>query len=273
MLTSIICLAVIGAIAALLLFAASKKFYVKEDPRVVEIESVLPGANCGGCGFSGCHAFAEAVAGADSMTGLRCVAMPAEDMVDVARIAGLAPGETSVRRVAVVRCSNNCDTRDQKNIYDGVRSCAVEAALYQGESDCIYGCLGCGDCVEQCRFDAISLDPEFGLPVVDFDKCTACDACAAACPRDIIEITDAPGGHPFTFVACNNKDKGALAMKACKVSCIGCGICKKTCEHAAVTIDSFLAHIDQNTCVGCGECAAKCPRHSIEIFPEESEAI
>lgn len=259
-------MAIIGAIAAVLLYAASKRFYVKEDPRVVEVESLLPGANCGGCGYSGCHAFAEACAKADTLSNLRCVAMPAEDMVDVARIVGLTPPEGGLKRVALLRCSNDCDTRDVKNVYDGVRRCSIESALYQGETECLYGCLGCGDCADQCRFDAMRLDPDSGLPVVDFDKCTACGACAAVCPRDIIEIYEIREGHPFTFVACNNKDRGPVAMKACKVSCIACGICRKTCEHDAVTIENFLAHIDQSACVGCGECAAKCPRHSIEIL-------
>lgn len=271
MLSSILLLSIIGATAAALLYVASRRFHIPEDPRVAEAEALLPGANCGGCGYSGCHAFAEACAKASSLADLHCVAMPAEEMVDVARVLGLDPGEISDKKTAIVKCSNDCDTRDRRNIYDGVRSCAAENALYQGESECLYGCLGCGDCVNQCRFGAISIPPEIWIPVVDFEKCVACGACVAACPRHIIEIVGYPEvAHPFTFVACNNKDRGPEAMKACKVSCIGCGICKKVCEHSAVTVTDFLATIDQDLCVGCGECAAKCPRHTIVISEEQT---
>lgn len=266
MLSSILLLSIIGATAAALLYVASRRFHIPEDPRVAEAEALLPGANCGGCGYSGCHAFAEACAKASSLADLHCVAMPAEEMVDVTRVLGLDPGEISDKKTAIVKCSNDCDTRDRHNIYDGVRSCAAENALYQGESECLYGCLGCGDCVNQCRFGAISIPPEIGIPVVDFEKCVACGACVAACPRHIIEIVGYPeGAHPFTYVACNNKDRGPEAMKVCKVSCIGCGICKKVCPQEAVALADFLATIDQNNCIGCGECAAKCPRHTILI--------
>ncbi len=154
---SIIVLGAIGLIAAVLLYLAAKKFYVYEDPKIGEIEEILPGANCGGCGLSGCHAFAVECANATTMEGLNCAGIDDAGMKKIADIVGLTPVETE-KRVAIIKCSASCENRDPQNHYDGVRSCAIEAALYQGESDCIYGCLGCGDCVKACPFGAMTIN-------------------------------------------------------------------------------------------------------------------
>lgn len=259
---SIIVLGIIGIIAAALLFVAAKKFYVFEDPRIGEIEGILPGANCGGCGFSGCHAFAAECAKASSMDGLNCTGVDAEGMKKIAQIVGLTP-VASQRHVAVVRCSASCDNREPRNHYDGVRSCAIENALYQGESDCIYGCLGCGDCVKACPFGALSIAPGEILPKVDFDKCTGCGKCVETCPRHLCELVPYRPDIPIVWVACANRDRGPVAMKECSVACIGCTKCRKVCPNEAPEITSFLAHIDQNKCTSCGECVKACPRHSI----------
>lgn len=261
-LTSLIVLGVIGLIAGILLYVAAKKFHVYEDPRIGDVEALLPGANCGGCGLTGCHAFAVKAITDNSLEGLNCTGVDDAGMARIADVAGLTatPGK---KRKAVVKCSLSCDNRDPRNVYDGIRSCAVEASLYQGESDCIYGCLGCGDCVRACPFDAMHIAPGDSLPAVDMDKCVGCGKCVKACPRSIVELHDYTPGQQMVWVACSNRDKGPVAMKECGVACIGCGLCKKKCTHDAITVTSFLAHIDSSKCVGCGDCIDPCPRHSI----------
>lgn len=259
---SIIVLGVIGFIAAILLFIAAKKFFVYEDPKIGEIEELLPGANCGGCGFSGCHAFAIECANAKSMEGLNCTSLDAEGMKKIAEITGLAPAEAQ-KKVAIVKCSASCENRDPRNHYDGVSSCAIEASLYQGESDCIYGCLGCGDCVKACPFGAMQMPPGEELPHVDFNKCTGCGKCVATCPRNLCAIVPVRPEKPIIWVACANRDRGPIAMKECGVACIGCSKCKKVCPTDAPAIESFLATIDQDKCSACGECIKACPRNSI----------
>ncbi|MBD5311402.1 MAG: RnfABCDGE type electron transport complex subunit B [Muribaculaceae bacterium] len=261
-LTSLIVLGVIGLVAGVLLYVAAKKFHVYEDPRIGEVEELLPGANCGGCGLTGCHAFAVQAATADTLEGLNCTGVDEAGMGRIAEIVGLKAAPARKRK-AVIKCSLSCDVRDPRNVYDGIRSCAVEASLYQGESDCVYGCLGCGDCVRACPFDAMSIKPGDSLPTVDLSKCVGCGKCVAACPRHLVELYDYDPARPMVWVACSNRDRGPIAMKECTVACIGCGICKKKCTHDAITITSFLAHIDSSKCVGCGECIEPCPRHSI----------
>lgn len=266
-LISIIVLGATGIIAAILLYIAAKKFHVYEDPRIAEIEQILPGANCGGCGFSGCHAFALECAGASSLAGLSCSGLSEEGMEKIASILGLH-AVAAQRKVAVVRCSATCSDREPLNHYDGVESCAIQSALYQGESDCIYGCLGCGDCVKACAFDAIHINPETGLPEVDEEKCTSCGACVKACPRNIIEIR--LKGKVIkekarrVYVSCVNKDKGPVANKVCKVSCIACGKCQKVCKFDAITIENNVAYIDPEKCKACGMCVRECPKNAIQ---------
>lgn len=246
-------------------FFAAKKFFVYEDPKIGEIENLLPGANCGGCGFSGCHAFAVECAGASTMNGLCCTGVDAEGMKKIAEIVGLTPVAT-VRKVSVVKCSPSCDTRDLRNRYDGVKSCAIENAFYQGESDCIYGCLGCGDCVSACPFDAMRIDSGGNIPVIDYNKCTGCGKCVESCPRNLCELIPYKEDVPMIWVACANRDRGPVAMKECGVACIGCTKCRKVCPNEAPEISSFLAHINQDKCTGCGECLTACPRKSIVSF-------
>ena len=259
---SLITLGVIGCISAVVLYLAAQKFKVEEDPRIDEVEAVLPGANCGGCGKPGCRNFAEACVKADSLDNLLCPVGGSPTMAKVGEILGLAAVE-SEPMIAVVRCNGTCEHRPKTSHYDGARSCQIMHNLYAGETGCMYGCLGCGDCVAVCKFDAIHMNPETGLPEVDEDKCTACGACVKACPKNIIELRKkGPKGRRI-FVSCVNKDKGGVARKACAVACIGCSKCEKECAFNAITISNNLAYIDYDKCRLCRKCVVVCPTNAI----------
>ncbi|WP_088656041.1 Fe-S cluster domain-containing protein [Geofilum rhodophaeum] len=261
-LITIVTLAGLGAIAAVILFLASKKFQVFEDPRIDVVEEALPAANCGGCGFPGCRAFAEALVKADDISSMNCPVGGAPTMSIVAGILGKEAGSAKPQ-VAVLRCNGSCEHRPRLNNYQGAVSCAVAAALYGGETGCSYGCLGCGDCVAACKFDAMYMDEETGLPVIIEENCVACGACVEACPKDIIELRNIGPKSRRIFVSCVNKDKGAVARKSCEVACIGCGKCEKVCAFDAITIKDNLAYIDYEKCKLCRKCVEVCPTNAI----------
>lgn len=259
---TIVILSGMGLLLSLVLFFVAKKFKVDEDPRIDEVEKAMPGANCGGCGYAGCRAFADAAVKAGNLDNNFCPVGGNEVMKKVAAILGYEVKEKAPM-VAVVRCNGTCGNRAKINTYDGAVSCKVKAALYSGDTACSYGCLGCGDCVEACAFGAIAMNPLTRLPVVDESKCTACGACAKACPKSIIELRNKGPRSMRVFVSCVNKDKGAVAKKACLSACIGCGICAKTCTHEAITVEANVAYIDYNKCKLCRECEALCPTGAI----------
>ncbi|MBR2193741.1 MAG: Fe-S cluster domain-containing protein [Bacteroidaceae bacterium] len=265
-LIAVIVLGAIGLIAALVLYFTSKKFAVKEDPRIGQVNEVLPGANCGGCGFPGCGGMASAcvkAADAGSLEGLNCPVGGQLVMEKVAAILGMKV-EASAPKLAVVRCNGTCDNRPRTVIYDGVKSCRIANSTCMGETACAYGCLGCGDCVNACQFGAIKMNEATGLPEVDTTKCTACGACAKACPRSIIEIRTMKGAKKMgVVVECMNKDKGAVAMKACKAACIACQKCVKVCEYDAIHVENNVAYIDPEKCRNCRKCEQECPKKVI----------
>ena len=264
-LIAVLVLGAIALIAALVLFGVSKKFAVEEDPRLGQVGEILPGANCGGCGFAGCSGMAAAlVKGADagSIDGLMCPVGGADVMGKVADLLGMAVANTEPK-VAVVRCNGTCENRPRIAEYDGLHTCAAMNSCGAGETGCGFGCLGCGDCVAACQFDAIHMNPETGLPEVDEEKCTACGACAKACPKSIIEIRPQGKKSRRIYVQCVNKDKGAVARKACTVACIGCGKCVKVCPFEAITLENNLAYIDPNKCKSCRKCEEACPQNTI----------
>lgn len=270
---SIVTLGVIGCVSAIVLYLVAKKFKVEEDPRIDQVAGVLPGANCGGCGYPGCRGFADACVKADSLDGKLCPVGGQPVMAKVADILGLTVGEATPK-VAVVRCNGTCSARPRTSNFDGSKSCAVAVQLYGGETGCSFGCLGYGDCTDACPFDAIHINPATGLPEVDDDKCTACGACVKACPKHVIELRDKGPKNRRVFVSCINRDKGAVARKACSSACIGCGKCAKTCPFDAITVENNLAYIDFEKCRLCRKCVAECPTGAIHDvnFPTPAPA-
>ena len=187
MISTILVVGGLGALLALLLFLVAKKFYVEEDPRIDEVEKILPGANCGGCGFAGCRAMSEALVSRDDISALYCPVGGGDCMKRIAEYLGKAVAEKEPM-VAVVRCAGSCDNRPRTNQYNGAQSCLIASSLYAGNTGCSFGCIGLGDCTLKCEFDALHMNPVTGLPEVDEEKCTACGACVKACPKMIIEL-------------------------------------------------------------------------------------
>jgi len=259
---TIISLSAIGTLAAVILYFVAQKFKVYEDPRIDDVEKSLPGANCGGCGFAGCRAFAEACVKASDLSGLFCPVGGNDCMTGVADILGMeAVAQTP--KVAVVRCSGSCEHRPKTNQFDGASSCAVAASLYSGDTGCQYGCLSHGDCVSACEFDAIRMNPETGLPEVIDDKCVACGACVDACPKSLIELRKKGPKDRKIYVSCRNEEKGGVAKKSCSVACIGCSKCAKVCPFDAITMSNNLAYIDSDKCKLCRKCVVECPTNAI----------
>ncbi len=269
---TILSLSLLGITAAIILFLVAQKFKVYEDPRIDEVEASLPAANCGGCGFAGCRNFAEVLVKAENFDTLYCPVGGNETMSTIASILGRNAVEQDPL-VAVLRCNGACEFRPKTTHYDGAGTCAIESALYGGDTGCQFGCLGYGDCVDVCKFDALHMDPVTGLPVVDDLKCTACGACVKACPKNLFELRKRQKKERKIYVACMNEDKGGLAKKYCTVACTGCTKCFKVCPYEAITMGNNLAFIDSEKCRLCRKCVPECPTNAIiEIgFPPPRE--
>ena len=261
-LITIISLSLLAMVSAIILFFIAQKFKVYEDPRIDEIQAILPAANCGGCGFAGCRNFAEVLVGAESFEGLNCPVGGGTVMDIAAKILGKEPVIVDPQ-VAVLLCNGTPEFRPRTSLYDGASDCRISHNLYMGETDCSYGCLGIGDCVRACTFDAMYMDNSTGLPVIIDDKCVACGACVKACPRDLIELRKKAKKDRKIYVACSNCDKGGPARRACKVACIACMKCFKVCEFDAIRIENNLAYIDAKKCTFCRKCVSECPTNSI----------
>ena len=248
-------LAVMGGVFGAVLAIASKVFAVKTDERLPKLTGALPGANCGGCGFAGCQAYAQAVIDGRAKIGL-CAAGGAAAAKQMSEIMGVEAVEVE-KKVAMVKCRGQ--NHLQKGIYEGISDC--RSAMFvggDGPSACPNGCLGFGTCMQVCKFDAIHVVN--GAARVDADKCTGCMQCVETCPRKVI--------IPVTYntdivVACSNQERGANTRKVCDIGCVGCHLCEKICEYDAIHVVNNLATVDYSKCVSCGSCAAVCPRHLI----------
>ena len=255
----IIAIGGLGLLFGVGLGIASKKFAVPVDPRVDALKDHLPGANCGGCGFAGCDAFAKAVVNGEiSPSG--CPVSNAVQREGMAGVMGLV-AEEGDRKGAIVRCTGRFGVAREKYIYEGVQSCTDAHLIQGGPKGCGYGFLGLVSCEKACPFDAIHI--ENGLAVVDKAKCVACGICVGTCPRKLIYV----GSEKTPYqVQCMSHAKGKEVKEQCSAGCIGCGICVKQCEFDAIKLDNLLATIDASKCTACGKCVAKCPTKAIKAL-------
>ena len=250
---------IVGGIALLfgvLLAIVSKVFAVKRDERIDQVKGCLPGANCGGCGYAGCDALAEAIVKGEASP-TKCAASSAEELKPIFEIMGIKE-EQHIRMRAQVMCSGTGELSKKKYIYEGAHDCVSAAKLGGGDRVCPNGCVGLGTCAARCPFHAIKVVD--GVAVVDYDMCKGCGVCVKACPKHLITLIPFESRH---WVGCKSVDKGPITKSYCDVGCVSCRLCEKNCPAGAITVNDFVASIDNSKCIGCDTCVKKCPRKII----------
>lgn len=264
-LVPVITMGALGLLFSAGLVLAYKKLKVEEDPKVEQVDEALPQANCGACGYSGCHAYAEAVVKGETPTN-NCPVGGEQVANQIAQIMGVEAQQVTPK-VARVHCRGTKEAAYSKGVYQGISTCYA-SHLVGGHKKCVYGCLGFGDCVRACPFEAMYMG-EDGLPVIIEEKCTGCGNCVEACPRNILDL------HPLSqeiIVFCRSKDRGPIARKVCKNACIACGICSRACPEGIV-IEDYLAVIKDYKKIPQDKIPAieKCPTNSIGRLKKENE--
>ena len=257
---AVIILSAIGLISGLGLSVASKFFAVSVDEKAEAIREILPGANCGACGFAGCDDYAAALSKGKTTDTAKCTPGGDECSLAIAELLGLSAGKIAPQ-AAVVLCNGTNANAKLKMKYVGVDSCRMAKQLFGGPKECIYGCIGFGDCVRACPYEAIKICD--GVARIDPLVCRACKLCMKTCPKHLIEMK--PIHEAKAAVFCKNKDKGALTRKECTAGCIGCMKCEKVCPTGAVTVKNFVAHVNTGLCDGCGLCVEECPVKCISL--------
>ena len=247
----------IALILGIIIVISSHIFAIPVDEKLVKIREALPGANCGACGYSGCDDYAAALNDNERNIG-KCPVGGQETAADLAAVLGVEPPSV-VPQVAHIFCQGTEANTQKRYVYSGTIGCAAAQGLFSGPNSCTYGCMGYGDCVAACPYDAIYLAN--GIAHIDSSRCKACGLCVATCPKSLIEII--PKHLTAYTVSCLNKWPGALTRKNCKVGCIGCKRCFNICPVNAITMDGPLAKIDQEICNHCGKCIEVCPTHAI----------
>lgn len=264
--TILIALAALGSltlILALMLILANKKLYVYEDPRIDTVEDMLPHANCGACGFPGCRPFAESLVSGSSLPG-KCTVSSEEGREAIAEFLGVALGAEE-KRVARLACAGGTNVALNRAEYKGLKSCQAASLVSGGGKGCFWGCLGHGDCEVVCDFDAIIMN-EFGLPVVDVDKCTACGDCVEACPKDLFSLQ--PVSHKL-WVACKNLEHGDDILEECEVGCTACGRCAMDAPGNLITMVQNLPVVDYTENHNTQVPIQRCPTGAIVWLDEK----
>lgn len=256
----------IGLAFGLLLAFAAHIFAVKKDERAEKILSVLPGANCGSCGYAGCGAFADAVVN-DGAPVNGCTVGKKTVADKIAEIMGVEAGEVK-EYTARVMCGGDCGSVVYKFEYKGISDCVAADKFAHGAKKCESGCLGLGHCASVCPFGAISV--KNGVAVVDEALCQACGKCLKSCPKGIIKLVPKDARH---WVLCSNPETGKYVNQYCKKGCIGCKLCEKECKFDAIHVVDNHAIIDYDKCKNCGACARKCPRGVIYAKPRGGVAV
>lgn len=256
----IIAIAALGGLTLLLagmLILASKKLYVYEDPRIDQVEELLPHANCGACGYPGCRPFAEALVGGDALPG-KCTVSSDEGRLRIAKFLGVDLGAEE-KQVARLACQGGINVARNKAEYVGVETCKGATLVSGGGKACFWGCLGLGDCEISCDFDAITMN-EFNIPVVNVDKCTACGDCVEACPKDLFSLQ--PISHHL-WVACKNLEHGDEILEDCEVGCTACGRCAMDAPGELIQMVHNLPVIDYSQNHNIRKPIERCPTGAI----------
>lgn len=252
MLKAIIILVGLGAVLSAILVSAYTKLAIALDEKQKSILDALPGANCGACGLAGCEAYAEALAKGETEVGL-CTVGGKEVSDKIADILGIEAKEVE-EKIAVVKCQGDCEKSTTRFDYIGLQSCEAATLVGNGPKACEYGCLGFGDCVEVCQFDAIKMG-ENRIPLINEKECKGCGKCVDACPREVLELI--PKAQKV-YVACNSKDPTKVVKEYCEIGCIACKLCEKSCPYNAIKVEENLAILDFSLCQNCGVCVTKC---------------
>lgn len=257
---ALLLMALLGLILGVCIGVVAKKFYVPSDPRIEEVNDLLPGANCGGCGYAGCMDFAKALVAGEVTAPEKCVAAPSEMVAKVSEYLGLI-SEPGVKKVAVVFCGGTNTNATQGARYNGVADCTSAMLVSSGVKNCPNGCLGYASCAHACPFNAIEIRD--GLAIVHPDLCVGCGKCVDTCPRKLIRLV--PKSAPV-HIYCNSRIKGAEKRKFCKVGCIGCRKCTKVVEAGQIEIDGALAIINYDNPPGANIVTdAGCPVNCIGL--------
>ncbi|MCL2392323.1 MAG: RnfABCDGE type electron transport complex subunit B [Oscillospiraceae bacterium] len=256
---AIVSVTVIGLVCSVLLSVVSKLMHVEVDERVILVRSLLPGANCGACGYSGCDRYAAALVEGAAQPNI-CTPGGADLAKQLSSIMGLEDGGV-VRRMAMVHCLGDTETKRAKMEYTGMNTCRAVKLHFGGQNACAFGCVGFGDCLKVCPSDAICI--EKGLAHIRPRQCSGCGLCVKACPYDLISVENA---SVAVAVLCKNTEKGAVLKDKCQVGCIGCMKCVKECPADAIQANDFLAVIDYAQCTGCGKCVSVCVKKCIIGF-------